>query len=287
MYEFIEFFGSFCGIILDPVNIILVIILVMLIKNPKTKQRGFLKNIGITFLIGFGFRLLFLPLNIHASSVDYRYFGADTAFFILFSHALFASFIYISYRFLKFFFYINMTPKEIRIYEDKKNELAQIKNLVERFETAKDFECADFLYRLMMFRDKKYTAIQIQAFLIPNENIDLIKTFLLKRLRTNIKLQRILNPKDYTALVWYYTLNSYIAEENKELMCKLWVQLKRGFELAKPKYLQDSSKKFNFDNCGFYQIPKGMETYKQKVNNNDSINIKTVDNILQEDYFLF
>ena len=37
--------------------------------------------------------------------------------------------------------------------------------MTERYENAKDFECADFLYRLMMFRDNNYNSIQIQAFL--------------------------------------------------------------------------------------------------------------------------
>ena len=104
MYEFMEFLGNFCGVILDPINIVLLIILVIFFKSKRTKKRGFFKNLGIIFLIGFGIRLLFLPINIHASSMDYRYFGADTAFFILFSNAVFAALIYLFYYFQKFSF---------------------------------------------------------------------------------------------------------------------------------------------------------------------------------------
>lgn len=272
MYEFIELLGSFCGVILDiPVTVFLLIILVWYIKNEKTKNRGFFKNIGIIFLIGFGIRLLALPISIHASSMDYRYFGADTAFFMLFSDAIFAVLVYILYYFLKIFFYINMTPKETREYENKKKEITQIKFLVEKYEKAKDFECADFLYRLMMFRDNKYNSVQIQAFLYPDENISIIKNFLLKNLRAKITFQKLINPSNYTALVWYHTLNSYIANKDKELIFKLWEQLNRGFELAKPKYLQDSSKKFNFDNSSFYQIPKGIDIITPDEKSNNSL----------------
>jgi len=283
MYEFMEFLGNFCGVILDPINIVLLIILVIFFKSKRTKQRGFFKNLGIIFLIGFGIRLLFLPVNIHASSMDYRYFGADTAFFILFSNAVFAALIYLFYYFSKIFFYVNMTPKETREYETKKKDITLIKNLVERYENAKDFECADFLYRLMMFRDNNYNSIQIQAFLNPDENINLIKSALLSSLYKKIKLQKLINPQNYTALVWYYTLKSYIAGDNKELMYNLWKNLNRGFELAKPKYIQDSSKKFNFDNSGFYQIPKGIEENKYIKNFDDKTNTlaKNSNNIIE------
>lgn len=283
MYEFMEFLGNFCGVILDPINVVLLIILVIFFKSKRTKQRGFFKNLGIIFLIGFGIRLLFLPINIHASSMDYRYFGADTAFFILFSNAVFAALIYLFYYFSKIFFYVNMTPKETRNYETKKKDITLIKNLVERYENAKDFECADFLYRLMMFRDNNYNSIQIQAFLNPDENINLIKSALLSSLYKKIKLQKLINPQNYTALVWYYTLKSYIAGDNKELMYNLWKNLNRGFELAKSKYIQDSSKKFNFDNSGFYQIPKGIEENKSinKLDNKTNTLVKDSNNIIE------
>lgn len=259
MYEFMEFLGSFCGAILDPINIILLIILVLFIKSERTKKRGFFKNLGIIFLVGFGIRLLVIPFNIAASNADFGYFGADTALFLLVSNAIFAVLIYVLYLFLRFFFYINTTPKETRIYENKKKDIALIKNLLEKYKNAKDFECADFLYSLMIFRDKNYNSAKIQAFLNPDENISLIKSFLLKNLHKKIILQKIINPQNYTALVWYYTLNSYIEGDKKELLCELWENLKRGFELAKPKYLHDSNKYFNFDNSEFYQIPKGIE----------------------------
>lgn len=265
MIDLMIILGGFLGTVLDPFNIILLILLVIFAKNEKTKERNFLKNLGIVFLMGFGFRLLFIPLNIYASSLDYRYFGIDTAFCILFSNAIFAVLIYLIYALLyptlKLCF---MTPEEIGAYKKIKtcnedlSEKAQIKNLIEKYENAKDFECADFLYRLMMFRDKNYTAVQIQAFLNPNENIQIVEEFLLKNLRTKMKLQKLINSTNNIAFVWYYTLNSYITNENKELVNKLWQQLNRGFELAKNKYLLDSSKIFNFDNKEFYQIPKGI-----------------------------
>lgn len=262
MYEFMEFLGGFCGVILDiPVTIFLLIILVCFIKNKKTKQRGFFINLGIVFVIGFCVRLLVLPININDSSMgySYHYFGVDTAFFMLFSNAIFAVLIYILYCFLKFFVYVNMTPEETREYEDKKKEIEQVKILVEKYENAKDFECADFLYRLMIFRDSKFNSTQIQAFLNPEENKDILKSSILKKIKIYMSISEIINPNNKIAYVWFYTLNSYISDQNKELMQKLWSQLKRGFELAKPKYLQDSCKYFNFDNSEFYQAPKGMD----------------------------
>ena len=95
MIDLMIILGGFLGTVLDPFNIILLILLVIFAKNEKTKKRNFLKNLGIVFLMGFGFRLLFVPLNIYASSLDYRYFGIDTAFCILFSNAIFAVLIYL------------------------------------------------------------------------------------------------------------------------------------------------------------------------------------------------
>ncbi len=43
-------------------------------------------------------------------------------------------------------------------------------------------------------------------------------------------------------------------------MQELWMQLARGFELSKSKYLETSSKKFNFDNSNFFQVPDGILT---------------------------
>ena len=42
----------------------------------------------------------------------------------------------------------------------------------------------------MMFRDNNYNSIQIQAFLNPDENINLIKSALLSSLYKKIKLQK-------------------------------------------------------------------------------------------------
>lgn len=58
--------------------------------------------------------------------MDYRYFGADTAFFILFSNAVFVALIYLFYYFSKIFFYVNTTPKETREYEIKKKDITLI-----------------------------------------------------------------------------------------------------------------------------------------------------------------
>ena len=66
-------------------------------------------------------------------------------------------------------------------------------------------------------------------------------------------------------------------------MYNLWKNLNRGFELAKSKYIQDSSKKFNFDNSGFYQIPKGIEENKSinKLDNKTNTLVKDSNNIIE------
>ena len=95
MDNFMIILCSFLGTIFHPCNTILLLLLILFIENKKTQERNFLKNLGIVFLMWFGFRLLFIPLDIYVSSLDYRYFGIDTAFCILFSNAIFAVLIYL------------------------------------------------------------------------------------------------------------------------------------------------------------------------------------------------
>lgn len=207
----------------------------------------------LSFIIGFMIKLSVLPLPIVSSNMDYSSFSNPDILVDLVTggiFGIFASFVCICSNKL---FYIILTQKETRIYEKKKLNIDILKRIIS------DFEIADFLYRLMLFRDSKFDSRSIQAFLNPEENKNIIKVSILKKLKIYMFISEIINPHNKIAYVWFNTLNAYISGQNKELVRNLWVQLKRGFELAKPKYLHNSSRYFNFDNSGFYKIPKGME----------------------------
>lgn len=140
-----------------------------------------------------------------------------------------------------------------------KEELFLIKNLVNSFQTAKDPEIAECVYALMTYRDERYNTSQIQAFLFPGEYQELIRNYILADLKKSINQLKLFKHKNVVLpVIWWHTLNSYISDENRQLMQELWTQLARGFELSRSKYLETSSKKFNFDNSSFFQIPKGM-----------------------------
>ena len=142
---------------------------------------------------------------------------------------------------------------------ETKDELLLIQNLVNTFQTAKDAEIAECVYALMTYRDDRYNTSQIQAFLFPEEYEALIKNYILDDLKKSINQLKLLKHKNIVlAVIWWHTLNSYIADKNTHLIQELWTQLARGFELSRSKYLETSSKKFNFDNSNFFQVPKGM-----------------------------
>jgi len=140
-----------------------------------------------------------------------------------------------------------------------KEELFLIQNLVNTFQTAKDAEIAECVYALMTYRDDRYNTSQIQAFLHPGEYKMLINNHILGDLKKSInQLKAFKHTNIALAVIWWHTLNSYISDEKRQLMQELWTQLSRGFELSRSKYLETSSKKFNFDNSDFFQVPKGM-----------------------------
>lgn len=142
---------------------------------------------------------------------------------------------------------------------EAKEELFLIKNLVNTFQTAKDPEIAEFVYALMTYRDERYNTSQIQAFLFPDEYQELIRNYILADLKKNINQLKLFKHKNIVLpVIWWHTLNSYISDENRQLTQELWTQLARGFELSRSKYLETSSKKFNFDNINFFQVPKDM-----------------------------
>lgn len=72
MDNFMIILCSFLGTIFHPCNTILLLLLILFIENKKAQERNFLKNLGIVFLMGFGFRLLFIPLDICAYSVEHQ-----------------------------------------------------------------------------------------------------------------------------------------------------------------------------------------------------------------------
>ena len=142
---------------------------------------------------------------------------------------------------------------------ETKEELLLVQNLINTFQAAKDAEIAECVYALMTYRDDRYNTSQIQAFLYPNEYEPLIKNYILDDLEKSLHQLKLFKHKNIILpIIWWHTLNSYLVDENRQIIQELWTQLSRGFELSRSKYLETSSKKFNFDNSDFFKVPDAM-----------------------------
>ena len=248
--------GGLFGAMLDPINILVLIILLQIIRiKPNLNYK---KGVIVSGLIGVFFNIIMQTLAFSAHELDLFKYDSLDVFIDFIAGGLFAIITYTIAYLIKEIF-MSFFPLKNCMHDQELKELLLIENFVKKYCNSKDFECADLLYRLMIYRDAKFNSTQIQAFLTPEENIALIKDSIIKILKKKIFIKKLFHLKNDIEIIWYHTLNSYITGKDKELIRSLWKELERGYELAKPKYLNDSSKFFNFDNSKFYKIPEFIE----------------------------
>ena len=255
--------GLLIGAMLDPINIVVLLAIVFhLQENRKSLIKKVLWSANVSLILN----ILAEVVALIAAEKDYRVYTGGDIFVGLLAGALFGILVCLTIEGFKYLNKIaNMTEedkeqeKQAKEQQNRKLEESKIRNITNKMKTAKDFEIADLVYRLMIYRDNNYSANEVQAFIFPQENLELIKSSIMPKLKTSSKILHFVKSKDsIIPMIWLNTFYYYLEGQNKDLISELWMNLDKGFELSKNKYLQKTANKYNFDNSNFYKRPQNL-----------------------------